>query len=295
MYAIPPSTPTSSLPSILSPTNTFCLILTLISLLILFMALRAPNPPGSRPCCAMPYYPDPGVDRTLHSDSADSWFHVVERGFITGTFTNAERATHQVKGYRHASRIKVARFEDAEVQWAACCLATHGIVCPVELAERQVARSRIAIPAQLPAWSAAFFGAAQRKFVQDAAAHVGDPGSVPPVLPGSQYPTPTALHSSYAASSTPPAASWGQPGSSKAWPTTSSGSPSKGKGNTGAAAFEKMGQGPPVDMHWGVKGVFKTYASYEDAVAAARKLGIAESDIAGDTDPAVMEAWVKRA
>ncbi|KAJ7119386.1 hypothetical protein C8R46DRAFT_1238659 [Mycena filopes] len=289
MCAIPPSTPTASLHSILAPPNTFCLILTLISLLIVFMALRAPNPPGSRPCCAMPYYPDPGVDRTLHSDSADSWFHVVERGFITGTFTSVERATHQVKGYCHASRIKVARFEDAEVQWAACCLATHGVVCPVELAERQVARSRVAIPAQLPAWSAPFFGAAQHKFVQDAAAHIGDFGSVPPVLPGSQYPTPTPPPSVYAAPATTPAAGWGQPGLSKAGPTSSSGSPSKGKGNTGAAAFSKMGQGPP-----GVKGVFKTYASYGDALAAARKLGIAESDIAGDTDPAVMEAWVKQ-
>lgn len=49
---------------------------------------RIPNPPGTRPCCSMPYYPCPDVDTELHSDSSETNFYVVERGFVVGTYTD---------------------------------------------------------------------------------------------------------------------------------------------------------------------------------------------------------------
>lgn len=60
-----------------------------VSLAFSTTMLLAPNPPGSRPCCSMPYFPEPGVDRESHSDEANKYFYVVFRGHIPGTYTDS--------------------------------------------------------------------------------------------------------------------------------------------------------------------------------------------------------------
>ncbi|KAJ7156587.1 hypothetical protein C8R43DRAFT_1125772 [Mycena crocata] len=64
---------------------------------------RFPNPspalpPNARRTCHMPYFPDPGVDARVHSQTAGCKFHVVKEGFMKGCFTNANAATLQVEG-----------------------------------------------------------------------------------------------------------------------------------------------------------------------------------------------------
>ncbi|KAJ7691078.1 hypothetical protein B0H16DRAFT_1486813 [Mycena metata] len=253
----------------------------------------------------MPYYPCPGVDTELHLDSADKHFYVVERGFVVGAYTDSDIATKQVNGYRSGFRIKLARFEDAQVQWAAMCAADHGFICPVAAAEQQVLPPTAVLSTAVSSTHTASFGAAQRKFVQDAIA--GNPSA----LPGAQATTDIPAHSHPAAKSTPNAAqrnaayagSWATspaiPSSgvwSKPQPTSQPApSSSTSTNGRGAAAFAKMGDGPPVEVHWGVKGVYRTYPSHFDAVAVARKLNIPDNDIIGNADPAVVEAWVRRA
>ncbi|KAJ7022890.1 hypothetical protein C8F04DRAFT_1194050 [Mycena alexandri] len=251
---------------------------------------RPPNPPGTRPCCSMPYYPDPGVDTELHSDSTNTNFYVVERGFVTGTYTCPKKATKQVEGYREGYRIKVARYEDAVVQWEAMCAATHGFICPVAAAESMVLPPRALGSTVASSTRTAAFGAAQRKFVDAAVS-----GKLARPLPGVQG-TP---NSPSAASQ--PARSGGSSKREPTPPAQQTSSSSTGIGGfannlgTGAAAFSRMGQGPPIAVHWGVKGVYRTYASHVDALATARKLGISDNDIISDPDAAFVEAWVKRA
>ncbi|KAJ7724197.1 hypothetical protein B0H16DRAFT_1472468 [Mycena metata] len=268
------------------------------------MFLRKPNPPGTRPTCSMPYYPCPEINTELHSDSADKFFYVVERGFVVGTYTDPDIATKQVNGYRGGFRIKLARFEDAQVQWAAMCAADHGFICPVAAAELQVLPPTTVLSTAVSSTHTPSFGSAQRKFVQDAVA--GKPSPLPGVQATSQVPAhshpaakmtpnPAQRHGAYtdswATSSATPTSGTG----SKVQPAPSSTSTSTSTNDRGATAFAKMGDGPPVEVHWGVKGVYRTYPSHLDAVAVARKLKIPDNDIIGDADPAVVEAWVRRA
>ncbi|KAJ7024567.1 hypothetical protein C8F04DRAFT_1192244 [Mycena alexandri] len=268
------------------------------------MSLRIPNPPGTRPTCTMPYYPCPGVDTERHSDSADKHFYVVERGFVVGTYTDPDIATKQVNGYRSGFRIKLPRFEDAQVQWAVMCAADHGFICPVAAAEQQVLPPTPVLSTAVSSTHTASFGSAQRKFAEDAVAGKASP------LPGVQATMHVPAHSHQAPNSTTNAQrnaaytdSWATspvtPASgvgSKAQPTPSRRTNTDSStSKRGAAAFAQMGDGPPVEIHWGVKGVYRTYASHLDTVTAARKLGIPDNDIIGDVDPAVVEAWVRRA
>ncbi|KAJ7027249.1 hypothetical protein C8F04DRAFT_1189686 [Mycena alexandri] len=256
------------------------------------MSRRIPNPPGTRPCCTMPYYPSPGVDVDLHSDSSETYFYVVERGFVVGTYTDAKIATQQVEGYRGGFRVKVPRFDDAKVQWAAMCAADHGFICPVAAAEQQVLVPTAPVYTAASSTPLASFSAAQRKFVLDAVS--GKPTPLPgvqatTVIPAASQPTARATTTTYASSSAAPPGISASSGSSKGRPTASTSC----NFGTGAAAFSKMGDGPPVNLHWGVKGVFRTYASQLDAVAVARKLNIPDTDIISDPDAAFVEAWSK--
>ncbi|KAJ6451873.1 hypothetical protein C8R47DRAFT_1258516 [Mycena vitilis] len=77
-----------------------------------------------------------------------------------------------------------------------------------------------------------------------------------------------------------------QPAVDKAWGK---------KPESAAAAFAQMGTGPPVDLHWGVKGIHRTWASRLDALAAAFELGMDPNSVFGHPDPAVVEAYTKSA
>ncbi|KAJ7025314.1 hypothetical protein C8F04DRAFT_1191584 [Mycena alexandri] len=163
---------------------------------------RIPNPPGTRPCCTMPYYPSPGVETELHSDSADTHFYLVEAGFVVGCYTDPGMAIKQVEGYRGSYRIKLPRYEDAVVQWEAMCAANHGFICPVAAAESQLLPPRALVSTAASSTRTLSFGAAQRKFID--AAVSGKP--IPP-LPGVQgTPTPTPAASKPASKPTRSAA-----------------------------------------------------------------------------------------
>ncbi|KAJ7029732.1 hypothetical protein C8F04DRAFT_1187409 [Mycena alexandri] len=236
------------------------------------MSRRIPNPPGTRPCCTMPYYPSPNVDTKLHSDSAETNFYVVERSFVVGTYTEAKLATQQVEGYRGGYRVKVPCFEDAK------CSGRRS-------AEAQFLSPTASVSTAVSSTNTASFGAAQRKFVQDAVS------GKPTPLPGVQANTSIPASCQPAPKPKPPLAAYANSGSR---PTCKTESTTAGNGfGTGAAAFSKMGDGPPVDLHWGVKGVYHTYASHLNALAIARKLNIPDKDIIGDPDSALVEAWVK--
>ncbi|KAJ7024746.1 hypothetical protein C8F04DRAFT_1270016 [Mycena alexandri] len=248
---------------------------------------RIPNPPGTRPCCSMPYYPCPDVDTELHSDSSETNFYVVERGFVVGTYTDPKIATKQVEGYRDGYRIKVPRYEDAVVQWEAMCAANHGFICPVAAAESRTLPPRAILSTAASLTHTSSFGAAQRKFVD--AAVSGKPTPPLPGVQGTPNPPPASSKPAGAAYANSGATHPHASGSFQGQPTASS-----SKLGSGAAAFSQMGQGPPVEVHWGVKGVYRTYPSHRDAQIVAQKLGISENDIVGDRDPAFVEAWVKR-
>ncbi|KAJ7019901.1 hypothetical protein C8F04DRAFT_1275728 [Mycena alexandri] len=191
------------------------------------MSRRIPNPPGTRPCCTMPYYPSPNVDTELHSDSAETNFYVVERGFVVGTYTEAKLATQQVEGYRGGYRVKFPRFEDAKVQWAAMCAAEHGFICPVAAAEAQFLSPTASVSTAVSSTNTASFGAAQRKFVQDAVS------GKPTPLPGVQATTSIPASSQPAPKPKPPLAAYANSGSR---PTCKTESTTAGNGfGTGAS------------------------------------------------------------
>ncbi|KAJ7791897.1 hypothetical protein B0H13DRAFT_1935850 [Mycena leptocephala] len=109
----------------------------------------------------------------------------------------------------------------------------------------------------------------------NAIGHSVPAAKVKPVAAAAKFPasnpTPTAAAATTSTSSSPSPSTSGHPGS----------------------AFAQMGCGDPVFMHWGVKGIYRTYASRFDALTAVQKLQIPSSDVFGDADPAVVEAWCK--
>ncbi|KAJ7806504.1 hypothetical protein B0H13DRAFT_2387071 [Mycena leptocephala] len=264
--------------------------------------LLALNPPGSRPCCSMPYFPEPGVDRESHSDEANKYFYVVFRGHIPGTYTDSEVATNQVNGFSHGFRIRVPRYDDAIVQWEAGCLQTHGTLCPVAEAERRVLQAKVPQGTIGPSSTGIQFSKVQREFIKTAAAapalsqgggvFAGSarvPGATSTVSAefgrylnaiGHSVPAARVNHAAAAKG----LASNGPPSNSGAASSSTSTSTSAHP----ASAFAQMGTATPVDVHWGLRG-------YIVRMQHAQKLQIPASDVFGDSDPAVVEAWCKRA
>ncbi|KAJ7896171.1 hypothetical protein B0H13DRAFT_2338500 [Mycena leptocephala] len=83
-----------------------------------------------RPTCVMPYHGEPGVDRVEHDGNAGSKFYIVCLGRIQGTYVSDKKATDNVRGYRNGRSLGVHHWDDAEREWADCCLRWHGPVCP---------------------------------------------------------------------------------------------------------------------------------------------------------------------
>ncbi|KAJ7116139.1 hypothetical protein C8R43DRAFT_960990 [Mycena crocata] len=108
-----------------------------------FTIARFPNPspalpPDARGTCQMPYFPDPGVDAGVHSQTAGCKFHVVKEGFIRGCFTNANAATLQVEGCSGSSRSSTNTKDEAKHKWAYNCFMKHGTICPAAEEEARV-------------------------------------------------------------------------------------------------------------------------------------------------------------
>ncbi|KAJ7431402.1 hypothetical protein B0H11DRAFT_1941806 [Mycena galericulata] len=271
--------------------------------------------PTGRPTCTMPYYPESGVDRDVHSETSGCKFYVVLHGFVKGTYTSASRANDQVIRYSNFAMCKTNTYEEAEEEWAANCCRLHGAVCPVAQMQQRALPPPSAHSSSAEAPRAPWFTGAERQLFNSASA------SAPLATAG---PTVTLQHSttpSFAAGLPQFSAMAPQPGfsfpaakasssASKEFPasgSTSAASPSKSKSASaasftpstttpvasGASAFTQMGTGGPVHVHWGVKGLFRTFASRVEALDAAKFLGIPTTHVAGDADPAVMEAWVR--
>jgi hypothetical protein len=194
----------------------------------------------------------------------------------------SDRATNQVNGFRHGFRIKVARYNKSIVQWEANCWHYHGTVCPVAEAERSVLVAKvpqrdIGTPA-----TAIQFSKIQREFVTSAAnpTHPAFAVSHTPLA----APTVSAAFGAYlnaighsvpAAKVKPVAAAAKFPASNPtptaaAATTSTSSSPSPSTSGHPGSAFAQMGCGDPVFMHWGVKGIYRTYASWYIFLLCAR-------------------------
>ncbi|KAJ7846649.1 hypothetical protein B0H13DRAFT_1907679 [Mycena leptocephala] len=272
--------------------------------------LLAPNPPGTRPCCSIPYFPNPGVDRESHSDAANKFFYVVFCSHIPGTYTDpssagltlmsSKIATDQVDAFCHGFRIKVARYDDAVVQWEASCFQTHGTLCPVAEAECRVLQAKVPQGTIGPSSTGIQFSKVQREFIKTAAASpaLSQAGGVHPPfavsrLPGAA-PTVSAAFGNYlnAIGHSVPAVrvnltAAAKGSASNELPSNTAASSSTSTPAHAASAFAQMGTGAPVVPPLGSQSV--------DAMAAAQKLQIPASDVFGDSDPAVVEAWCKRA
>ncbi|KAJ7161806.1 hypothetical protein C8R43DRAFT_1123524 [Mycena crocata] len=273
---------------------------------------RFPNPspalpPNARRTCRMPYFPDPGVDARVHSQTAGCKFHVVKEGFIKGCFTNANAATLQVEGCSGNSRCSTNTEDEAKHEWAYHCYLKHGTVCPAAEEEARVAAALDAAqnaPKLVPrftsddildtTWcsardvmanknhssmdnlSAAFPAFRVSVSEVDKKAPVCSPS---PMKSKSQFAPPASpMKSQVVAAASPMKAQ-------SAAPTNAS--------SSATVAFARMGTGPPIAVHWGIKGVLRTFASRDDAIEAAEKLGIHRTMVAGDANPAVVEAWVR--
>lgn len=211
------------------------------------------------------------------------------------------------------------------MQWEAGCLQTHGTLCPVAEAERRVLQAKVPQGTIGPSSTGIQFSKVQREFIKTAAAtpalsqgggvFAGSarvPGATSTVSAefgrylnaiGHSVPAARVNHAAAAKG----LASNGPPSNSGAASSSTSTSTSAHP----ASAFAQMGTATPVDVHWGVKGIYCTYATRYvltfansasliclpsfDALAAAQKLQIPASDVFGDSDPAVVEAWCKRA
>ncbi|KAJ7438642.1 hypothetical protein B0H11DRAFT_1935083 [Mycena galericulata] len=273
----------------------------------------------------MPYHPDLNVDQNLHLATAGCRFYVVKRGFKKGTFTNPVTARLQTERFSNALAISVDCFEDAEAEWAANCLKTHGdALCPVAEAERvmqlraQVAhpaspfsRNPTIPPAPIPLFPEdlhhSIFNDDERKFV--AKAYARTPAAAPaPFAATSASASPAFAGDGHSgpAMRTPAFDGAGDQSSNKAFKS----SPTKGArvaaaGLSGAAAFAQMGDAAPVDVHWGIEGIHRIFAtrgelrefdpfpSSAGAVETAAKLGIPSSKVVGDVDPEIVAKWVK--
>ncbi|KAJ7123330.1 hypothetical protein C8R46DRAFT_1238058 [Mycena filopes] len=83
----------------------------------------------TRSTCPMPYYPEPGVDRDIHSGAAGRKFYVCIPAHVQGTFTEEQRSLRNVQGWRHGKTQSVHTYDEAKAKWALCCLCRHGPVC----------------------------------------------------------------------------------------------------------------------------------------------------------------------
>ncbi|KAJ7468409.1 hypothetical protein B0H11DRAFT_1920993 [Mycena galericulata] len=84
----------------------------------------------SRPTCIAPYHPEPGVDRTAHSENAGTKFYVVGPGRVVGIYTDDKRATAQISGFRNGHMQGFSTWEEAQAAWAVVCRGHHGALCP---------------------------------------------------------------------------------------------------------------------------------------------------------------------
>ncbi|KAJ7822844.1 hypothetical protein B0H13DRAFT_2376434 [Mycena leptocephala] len=254
--------------------------------------LLALNPPGSRPCCSMPYFPEPGVDRESHSDEANKYFYVVFRGHIPGTYTDSEVATNRLMGSATGS---ASEFRDTTTHSAmgAGCLQTHGTLCPVAEAERRVLQAKVPQGTIGPSSTGIPFSKVQREFIKLPRPHLRSPKVAASSRGRARVPGATSTVSAEfgrylnAIGHSVPAARVNPPRPRRLDIDLDL--------RSSCSAFAQMGTATPVDVHWGVKGIYRTYATRFDALAAAQKLQIPASDVFGDSDPAVVEAWCKRA